>query len=681
MKKLIWTVCLFAAAPLWASGLLVADGGFGGQLELVDQKVKVTIRDGIVVTDLEQVFHNQERRIVEALYVFPVPHNASVANFSMWINGKEMVGEVLEKERAREIYQSYKRTRRDPGLLEQKDYKTFEMRVFPIPAGGDQRIRITYYQELDFDANWATYVYPLATTAVPNENSRVTGTFALDIEGFSEIPIVAMESPSHANEIVMTKRQANHFQASVEIPQGSLAKDFVFAYQVNRPHTGIDVIASCPRGEDPTFLLTLTPGEELQGDTQGMDYVFVMDISGSMNEDGKLDLSQNSVRAFVDSLSAQDRFEVLSFNISVKECFRQLQSGEATNKSEAFRFMNDLRSGGGTQLKPALDWAYRYKEDDRILNVVLLSDGMTEAGERDELLNLIRQRPNGSRVFCIGVGNEVNRPLLENLAEESGGLAAFISRGDNFERQAQAFRRKLLKPVATNVQIQFESVKVYDLEPAQIPNLFHGSPVRLYGRYRNGGETKVIVTATIGGREIRSETKITLPERDSEHPEIERMWAWHRIKTLEKANKTRDAIDEIIRLGEGYSIVTPYTSFLVLENDAEYKRWKIERRNATRIERDRSAQAALQARLDNLKKGEDLGPAPLEVQARNDRPLNIPTGPSMPQSNQSTVQPSSDHGNLDFGGGAIDPLTGLVGLGIAGWAARNRKRKKDNSPE
>src|SRR5882724_3207307 len=134
-----------------AAGLLIADGGLGGVLQ------------------------------VEALYTFPVPKGASVANFSMWINGKEMVGEVLEKKRAREIYQSYKQTRRDPGLLEQTDFKTFEMRVFPIAPSGDQKVQITYYQELDVDHDWATYIYPLATSTRKDLNSRATGKFAFSL--------------------------------------------------------------------------------------------------------------------------------------------------------------------------------------------------------------------------------------------------------------------------------------------------------------------------------------------------------------------------------------------------------------------------------------------------------------------------------------------------------------------
>src|SRR4051794_25466649 len=197
---------LLTVAPARAAGLLIADGGNGGVLAIKDHDVHVTINNGVAVTTVTQVFQNTESRQVEALYTFPVPKGASVANFSMWINGKEMVGEVVEKQRAREIYNSYKQVRRDPGLLEQVDYKTFEMRIFPIPAGADQRVRITYYQELDFDHDWATYVYPLATNAErKNVDQRTTGRFSLTLNVKSEVPVVQMKSPSHGDEFAIAK--------------------------------------------------------------------------------------------------------------------------------------------------------------------------------------------------------------------------------------------------------------------------------------------------------------------------------------------------------------------------------------------------------------------------------------------------------------------------------------------
>ena len=209
-------VCLFVGAPrAHAAGLLLADGGFGGRLRILEHSVIVTVNNGVAVTEVTQVFENLENRQVEALYTFPVPAKASVSNFSMWIDGKEMVGEVVEKERAREIYNSYKRQRRDPGLLEQVDFKTFEMRIFPIAPRATQRVKIEYYQELDFDNDWATFVYPLATVGNEGVDTTVEGKFSLTLDVKSEVPIVKLESPSHGDACAVVKHSDHYVQASL----------------------------------------------------------------------------------------------------------------------------------------------------------------------------------------------------------------------------------------------------------------------------------------------------------------------------------------------------------------------------------------------------------------------------------------------------------------------------------
>jgi Ca-activated chloride channel family protein len=241
------------------------------------------------------VFHNTEKRQVEALYTFPVPKGASVANFSMWINGKEMVGEVLEKQRAREIYNSYKQQRRDPGLLEQVDYRTFEMRVFPIAPDADQRVEITYYQELDYDNDVATYVYPLATVTRKGVDARATGRFAITFDVKSAVPIAELESPSHGKAFAVAKHSDAYWQANLEATSGNLNEDVVVACRVARPRTGMDLITSRQSGEDGFFCLTLTAGQDVAQKQDSMDYVFVVDASGSMADSGKLVLSKDSV--------------------------------------------------------------------------------------------------------------------------------------------------------------------------------------------------------------------------------------------------------------------------------------------------------------------------------------------------------------------------------------------------
>ena len=675
-----------------AAGLLVADGGFGGVLEIEEHSVEVTINNGIAVTEVTQVFRNTEERQVEALYTFPIPKGASVANFSMWINGKEMVGEVVEKERARQIYDSYKRTRRDPGLLEQVDYKTFEMRIFPIGPRAEQRLRIVYYQELDFDQDWATYVYPLATTTREAIDSRTRGRFALTMSVASEVPIVEMESPSHGDEFVMVQHTKYHSQASLETTGGNLDRDLVLAYKLARPQTGLDMVASKEPGEDGYFLMTLTAGDELGEGQGGMDYVFILDISGSMNNDGKLSLSRGSLDAFIRALGAEDRFEVITFNVAANPLFRELQVADDMSKNLAEDFLSQQKARGGTVLEPAIRAAYRYNDTDRPLNVVVLSDGMTEQSERQTLLRLIAERPEATRVFAIGVGNEVNRPLLEQMAQDAGGLAAFISRGDSFERQAQAFRRKLLRPAVTNLQIDFSGGGIYDVEPRQMPNLYHGMPVRIYGRFDAPGPVELKVRGDIGGERFERTLHVRLPSDAADNPEIERMWAWHRVQSLlrdadRNGPRGRQVIDEIVRLGEGFSIVTEYTSFLVLENDAEYRRWKIERRNALRIERDRASQSRVRDQLAALRNrvNDDLGPVASNRTAAARKPARaqpVPTVTPQATRQQSSSRSSKSRGwDLGVGGGgALDPFSVGIVLALGGLAAGAiRRRRGDRS--
>ena len=276
-----------------------------------------------------------------------------MANFSMWINGKEMIGEVVEKERARQIYESYKQTRRDPGLLEQVNYKQFEMRIFPIPAGAEQRVKLEYYQELDFDHDWANYIYPLATVTKPGVD-QTSGNLAFSIEIKSEVPIVSIRSPSHADDFVTASHTPTYYQASYEASDGDLSRDIVLSYQLERPRTGLDLITSRSTNEDGYFLITLTVGKELDEANTGMDYVFVVDASGSMADDGKLRMSRECVMAFTTALTPQDRFEMMSFNITPTSLFQELRQVDESSRQQAAQFLDSQRARGGTQLESAL---------------------------------------------------------------------------------------------------------------------------------------------------------------------------------------------------------------------------------------------------------------------------------------------------------------------------------------
>lgn len=658
-----------------AAGLLLAQGGQGGVLKIEEQDVNVTINNGIAVTEVVQVFRNTEKRQVEALYTFPVPRGASVANFSMWINGKEMVGEVLEKQKARQIYESYKQVRRDPGLLEQNSPQRFELYIFPIAPEAQQKVRITYYQELSYDHDVGTYLYPLATTTEKGIDSKVEGRFRFNLNVRSEVPVVKMTSPSHGQAMAFVDHSAKFWQASLENRDVDLDRDIVVHFETDRPRTGLDLIAHRAGREPGHFALTLTAGDELASQDFGMDYVFLLDVSGSMTHDGKLGLSRDAIAGLARQLRPSDRFELIAFNIRPTPLFGELQAGGGEGLQRAEKFLNQQTAAGGTVLQPALQLAYRYGSPDRPLNVVILSDGLTEPGDRAQLLQLIKNRPAHARVFCVGVGNEVDRPLLTQVAEDSGGLAAFLSRDDDFQRLATALNRKLLRPAASNVRITFDGGGVSDIEPKQLPNLFHGTPVRIYGRYSSSGPVKIRMQADISGRPFDQTVEMSLPSNEPANPEIPRMWAWKRIESLLRdADRTgnRERVrPEVVRLGEEFSIVTEYTSFIVLENDAEYQRWKIDRTNLRRLSGERQQQQVVQRELDALRQQ-----AIDRMQPTNATPTRVAQNSPVRDQPGITIPTSTRNGG--GGGGAIDPFSALGLLGLAGagaWASRKRAVK------
>jgi Ca-activated chloride channel family protein len=369
----------------------------------------------------------------------------------MWINGKEMIGEVVEKQAAREIYNTYKAVKRDPGLLEQSDYRTFELRIFPIAAHAQQKVQVTYYQELDADGDSTTYVYPLASNVRQVVNSRVSQSFSLTVDVKSALPIASTKSPSHAKDLRVTRYSPTYSRAVLDASSGALDRDVVLTYRLENLETGAKLLASTPADGDGYFCLVLTAGQELSPPNTGMDYVFLLDISGSMRDDDKIGQSRQALGAFIDMLSPDDRFDCVAFNAAPSAAFGRITPADVAHKKTAHEFLISRRARGATDLNAALAAAYQYAQPGHMLNVVVISDGLTEQKQMPTMVRLINARPENSRILCVGVGNDVDRALLQRMADSTGGLAAFVSTSDDFQRQATALTRKLQRPALTEI--------------------------------------------------------------------------------------------------------------------------------------------------------------------------------------------------------------------------------------
>ena len=296
------------------------------------------------------------------------------------------------------------------------------MRIFPVPANGDQRVEIAYYQELEVDDDALRYVYPLATSTRPEADSRTTGAFSINVEVKSAVPVAAVGSPSHGEAFVIARHAADYVQASLESRGGRLDRDVVIDLRLARPRTGLDLITSKDGRGDGYFLLTLTAGEDLGRLDAGMDYVFVLDISGSMGDDGKLATSKESIAAFVRTLGPDDHFEIVAFNVQPAPLFGALQPATADSLSRADAFLATQAAAPPQPrhdhgLPPAAPTAPQRRHPQR------------RAHRTDRTPGAARTHPGppAQRASCIGVAT-TSTALLDQLADDMR-FAACLARG------------------------------------------------------------------------------------------------------------------------------------------------------------------------------------------------------------------------------------------------------------
>lgn len=529
--------------------------------------VNVTITDQVARTVVDQIFVNESNRALEGTYIFPLPEDATVSSFAMYVDGARMEGRILSKDEARRIYERTVNARRDPALLEYVGRGAFQARVFPIPAHGERRVQIEYTQVLARDGDLVRYVYPLSTEKFsPRPLQQVSVTVRI----ISRDAIAAIYSSSH--DVAVARSGSYQATASYEAGNVRPDKDFVLYYGLARGDMGANLITYRQSGEDGYFLLLVSPRSEIDASKiAAKDVVLVLDTSGSMAGQ-KLDQAKQALRFILDRLNANDRFALITFNTSVT----RLRDGllPAERREVAHRFVDGLQATGGTNINDALLEAMKGIDPERPTVVIFLTDGLPTAGVINTgkiVDNVGAVTPASVRLFTFGVGYDVNTALLDTLAANQRGASAYVKPGENLEEPVSAFYAKVSRPVLTDISLDFGGVRVADLYPTPLPDIFAGSQLVLVGRYRSTGSTAITLKGTVNGT-TQSYTygDLSFPERTSSDTAfVARLWATRRIGYLVTQIRLNGAdkelVDEVVSLGLRYGIVTPYTSFLVDE--------------------------------------------------------------------------------------------------------------------
>jgi len=562
------------AAPAGADGIIIVDPPPDVPMVKLDEAlaikyhhVDVTIDDQVATTRVDQVFINDNPWAAEGTYVFPLPEGAAVSDFVMWVDGKPVRGEILEADEAREIYNDIVRRMRDPALLEYVDRRALKASVFPIPPGEERRIVLEYSQVLPLDNGLVHYVYPLSTerySSKPLEEVVVT----VDVE--SEIPIRAVYSPSHQ---VFVERE-NDFSALLGFEEYDILpnKDFELYYSVSPEDVGLSLLSYKEPEEDGFFLLLAAPKVEVEPEeVVARDLILVLDVSGSM-EGEKLDQAKDAALYVLDNLHSDDRFNVVAFSTGLVTFSEDIEP--VSSRDEGKEFVKGLESLGGTDINRALLEAVEMADPDRPTTVIFLTDGLATSGVEDTgkiLENVAETAPENLRIFSFGVGDDVDTDLLDLLSIDHGGASTYVRPGQRIDETVSALYAKIKSPVLSNLEIDFGSIKADRVYPEMTPDLFAGSQLVVVGRYRNGGRTTITLSGTVNDRKA----SIVYPGNNFTEEGgadfIPRLWATRAIGSylteIRLHGEDRELVDSIVALSIRYGIITPYTSFLIQEDD------------------------------------------------------------------------------------------------------------------
>jgi len=553
-------------------------------LDLKRQQVEVEIKDQIATTQVLQVFENNSSSRFEGTFLFPLPAGAHVNDFSMEINGALVKAELLDAAKARQIYEDIVRKALDPALFEYAGRSLFKVRIFPIEPHSTKEVRIRYSELLPKDGNVIRYTYPLDTTKyslkpIPDFTMKIA------VEASPDRIIKTLYSPSH--EIEVTRKDDRHAVLGLETEKMAVDEDFQL-YLSHRSANGdpvdLDFLTYHENGADEPghFLLLVTPPAwDKTAKPMPKDVIFVFDSSGSMKGE-KMEQARKAMHFCVDHLNPEDRFEVIRFSTEAEAVFGKLVTADDAQRGRARTFLDDVDAIGGTAIEEALSLAMKtaasQADPGRPLQILFLTDGKPTLGAtQDEVILKSMERAKGEtktpiRVFCFGIGTSLNTHLLDLITERTRAVSEYVLPEEDIEDKVSRFFAKISDPVLTGLQLEIDGAEwIRNRYPKDLPDLFHGDQLVVLGTYQRAAkEGSVKLSGTIAG-EQRDFFLATPLGGSRDNPFIAKLWATRRVGYLldeiRLHGENEELKDEVAQLARKYGIVTPYTSYLILEDE------------------------------------------------------------------------------------------------------------------
>ncbi len=573
MRMLIW-LFLFAVSTAYSQGRIIfpeiPPDSKMPEMEVRSTKTEVVIKSGIATVTVEQVFYNPTNLRLEGEYVFMLPAESQVHDFHLYIDGKKVKGELLDGNEAAEIYRNIVRTLRDPALLEYAGYGVFKARIFPIEPKSDRKIELSYAQILKYQKNDFKFTFPIRQAGIGK-----SGNFYLSLTLQEHTTIGNIYSPSHAIQV----QRPDPKSAKISLEERNAYKDFTLYYSVSRGEIHHTLLSFRPRTDrDGYFILLLNPNQEKVDQNRiSKDIIFVTDVSGSMQGE-KIQQAKGALKFCVNALHPEDRFDIIAFSSTIQFFQGHLTPAGQEVKKNAEYFIDNLNASGGTNINEALQRALALKnqEDRRPTDIIFLTDGLPTEGEtgiRNILKNVTQTQKEFIRIFSFGVGFDVNTYLLDKLSQDTRGRTDYVKPGETIEAAISSLFGKISSPFLTDVTFEIDGVQVIDSYPVQISDIYQGERITLLGRYRQPGQAKISLQGRQGERNRKYIYSVTFADRENENEFISKLWAnrkvHHLLSEIRFNGENPELVESIKSLGKEYGIITPYTSYLVREQQEE----------------------------------------------------------------------------------------------------------------
>ena len=543
--------------------------------------IHVDIVDQVAIKTYNCTFKNlNARAVVGGTCYMELEPGARIDNMVVVVNGKTTQGEILDVKKANDVFAQMVKEGGAPALLEYYGNQLIQTRIPRIEPRGTVNVQLKYTTVLKrkgglirlqmLNTNPKALMQPLQSASV-TVNIR------------SSQPIKNLYSPTHSIKIEETK---GWDVSATWSEKNYLPKHpFVLYYQVSDSDVGASLLAFHEKDEDGHFMLMLSPtvgsgpGQIKDSQILSKDIVFCVDTSGSMLANGKMEQATKALTYCVDHLRDGDRFNIVDFSTVARNFSSTgLVKLDADSKARALKYIDRLAPRGGTAIAEALEVALDQLagDDGRLKMIVFATDGLPTIGTRDSseiLRGVAKRNTHGVRMFVFGEGNDVNTRLLDFLALNHRGEAEYILPDEDITKKISGFFDRVGSPIMTDLKLEFDGIEVRDVFPRRIYDVYRGEQVVLYGKYIGGGEKTIKLTGTMKGKRQTFEYKVDFPNDspDDKNAFVPRLWAGQKVDFLlneiRKAEKEdQELIQEVTFLAKRYGIVTPYTSYLMIND-------------------------------------------------------------------------------------------------------------------